>query len=366
MPEPGENPSPSFDPRPPGDRDQADVARTPRRTSRNPRTRSVGGGNSFIGRMTGRAELDEAKARRYDPYSFESNITQLRWLVIVLIIWVAVASALAWQDRSTAAILLDLRDQGLVSVPPSQFSPDGILDYGDRENIACDSELEIKTLSYECARLMKAQRAYASEKDTGSILFVLLIVVLLATMFAFGSFTHRASRNLLTLNSKEQRFSPEKCVFWFFIPLFNLFKPWQVYRELFKGSDPDVPATDQLRWKTDGKVAVIVNVWAGIFVAVFFYNPRTIAWIWHSVRETIDDVVSAHRALMVADLLLASLGVAAIFLVIELNRRQEARHSKIGDVTVTPPRPVDPLEEALKEGIRRRELERNSRRMKGN
>ena len=92
MPESGENPSPSFDPRPPRDRNQADVGRTQRRTSRSPRIRSVGaGGNSFIGRVTGRTELDEAKARRYDPYSFESNIAQLRWVVVVLIIWVVVA-----------------------------------------------------------------------------------------------------------------------------------------------------------------------------------------------------------------------------------------------------------------------------------
>ena len=61
--------------------------------------------------------------------------------------------------------------------------------------------------------------------------------------------------------------------------------------------------------------------------------------------------------------MLALLGVAALLVVIELHKRQESRHIKVCKITVTPPPPVDPLEEALKEGIRRKELDnRNFRR----
>jgi hypothetical protein len=99
---------------------------------------------------------------------------------------------------------------------------------------------------------------------------------------------------------------------------------------------------------------------------VFFFNPRTIGWFWYSVRETIDDVIVAHQRLIIADILLAVLGVAAILVVNELHKRQEARHAKVGMITVTPPLPVDPLEEALKEGIRRKELENRRARSKRN
>jgi len=52
-----------------------------------------------------------------------------------------------------------------------------------------------------------------------------------------------------------------------------------------------------------------------------------------------------------------------LLVVIELHKRQESRHVKVGKIIVTPPPPVDPLEEALKEGIRRKELDnRNFRR----
>ncbi len=368
MPESPEQSTPDFDPRPPGQRRTAgegsDSSRRRKRRPRGDLNAAPARRDSFMGRISGRAELERAKVKRYDPYSYESNSTQIKWLVLALVVFVVIALAMAWQDRATASLLVDLRDRGLTSVPPAQFTVQGILDFALREGIACDAEEQIAELTSECVRLIDAQSDYADVKDTVSILFVLLLATLLANMFAFGSFTHRASRNLLTLKSMGQGFSPEKSVFWFFIPIFNLIKPWHVYRELFRGSDPAVTTEDQLAWKKDGRVPAIVNVWAGIFVAVSFFNSLTIGRVWNSVRETIDDVVTAHQRLIIADFLLVVLGIAAIIVAVELHRRQEARHAIIGDITITPPLPIDPLEEALKEGIRRKELENRKSRSK--
>ena len=133
---------------------------------------------------------------------------------------------------------------------------------------------------------------------------------------------------------------------------------------MFKASDPDVSTTDETAWKTKGSVPTAVHAWAGIFIAVFIFNPRTIGWFWYPVRETIEDVLVAQSRLVMADILMALLGAAAILVVFDLHRRQEARHAKVGNVTVTPAPPVDSLEEALKEGIRRKELE--NKRARGN
>jgi len=228
----------------------------------------------------------------------------------------------------------------------------------------CVDEDDFAALTPDCTQLINIQTEYTSIKDTGSMYFVLLVAILLGTIFVFGSFTHRVSRNVLALNNEGQNFTPEKAVLWFFIPFFNLIKPWQVFKELFRGSDPDVTTSSKTEWKSKGKVPVIVHIWALVFVGVFFFNPRTIGWFWYSIRETLDDVIVAHQRLIIADLLMAVLGIAAIFVVLELHRRQEARHAKVGYITVTPPPPVDPLEEALKEGIRRKELENRRARSK--
>jgi hypothetical protein len=369
MPESGDNQTPNFDPRPPGERRRADESTTRRGRRVRVDTRgSVAGGGGIMRRITGRSEMDKAKAKRYEPYGYESNSTQVKWLVAALVVWIAVALALAWQDRSTVSYLSELQNQGLVSVPPTQQSSlrdiDEILRFAEVEGIGCNTEVDIISLTPECSRLMDVQDKYTSVKDTGSMIAVLLMFVFLVNMFAFGAFTHRASRNVLAMKNAGQGFTPEKAVLWFFIPVLNMIKPWRVFRELFRGSDPDVTIKDETAWKTKGKVPAIVNIWALIYVVVFFFNPRSIGWFWYSIRETIDDVITAHQRLVIADLLLAVLGVAAIFVVLELHKRQEARHALIGDITVTPPLPVDPLEEALKEGIRRKELENRRARSK--
>ena len=413
----GDKNSHSIDPRPPKDRKDAggESSRKGRRTRDAKAAPPSGGG--IMHRITGRSEMDRAKVKRYEPYGYESNNKQVKWVVAVLIGWILVSLILAWQDRSTANYLIELKSEGLVSVPPSQqraplyifelaeFSAregsgltwqqrfaarypydlagsgmadtpdadpeptrdlDTLFRYAESAGVACTSERDFVSRTDECLRLIEIQEKYTSVKDTGAMLFVLLISVLFLNMFAFGSFSHRASRNVLALNNEGQKFTPEKAVLWFFVPVINMVRPWQVFKELFKGSDPDVTTYDQHAWKAKGRVPNIVHVWAAVFVGVFLFNPRTIGWFWYSVRQTMDDVIVAHQRLIIADILMAILGIAAIFVALELHKRQEARHAKVGDVTVTPPAPVDALKEALKEGIMRKDLENRRNRSKRN
>lgn len=349
---------PSYDPRPPKDRvvGGVDSGGKGRRT-RELVQGSVAGGGGIMGRITGRTEAERAKAKRYEPYYYESNATQLRWTVILLLLWVVVSLWLTYADSVTAATLSDLKSQGYVSAPPTTFTPSTMRAFGDREGIECIGEGDAFLATPECVRLFEVQARYESDKSRGSFLFTGLIILLMAIAFAFGSVTHRASRNILATNNREQRFSPEKAVMWFFIPFMNLVKPWQAYKEIFRGSDPNTSIQEQSSWKTMGVVPGIVHVWALVWVAVFVFNPITVGRIWYSVRENMDQIIVAHQRLIYADILLAVLGITAIIVLIELHKRQETRHAKVGRIQVTPPPPVDPLEQALKEGIRRKELE---------
>jgi hypothetical protein len=371
MPDQEENPKPNFDPRPPGQRRRAGESEDDSEKRRGRRNRS-GEDNSerrrigIMSRISGRSELDKARTARYEPYTYESNGSQLKWVVLALAAWIVVSLILAMHDRATSSYLTELRDQGIQSIPPSLQSSlidfQQIIDFAEKEGFACDPEADLS--SPGCIRLLEVQEEYVSLRNTGNLLFLGLMAVLVVNMFAFGALTHRASRNLPTLKSEKQGFAPERAVIWFFVPVFNLFKPWMVFREMFKASDPDVSTTDDTAWKTKGSVPTSVHAWAGIFIAVFIFNPRTIGWFWYPVRETIEDELLAQSRLIMADILLALLGAAAILVVADLHRRQEARHAKVGKVIVTPAPPVDSLEEALKEGIRRKELE--NKRARGN
>ncbi|MBT7003186.1 MAG: hypothetical protein HOA06_00500, partial [Chloroflexi bacterium] len=102
------DPAGKYDPRPPKDRrvagdDTSDSSKSGRRTRNSSSPVASRGG--VMGRITGRNEMDRAKAKRYEPYSYESNSTQIKWVVLALTVWVVVALVLAWQDRATASYL---------------------------------------------------------------------------------------------------------------------------------------------------------------------------------------------------------------------------------------------------------------------
>lgn len=298
-------------------------------------------------KISGREELDRAKAKRYDPYSYESNASTLKLLIIILSVWSIISICLAIQDYRISSMLNEWNKQGITTLPPSSFDPQALIDFAKNENLDC---VNINSLLFElgdCHNVMDLHASFASAQDISFLLFTFLVISLLVSIFVFGAFTHRASRNLLTLRSERQRFSPEMAVTWFFIPIMNLFKPWQVYVELFKGSDPSIMAGES-DWKSKGMVPKIVHIWELFFLLIFIFNPLTISRIWFSVRKTIEDISSAHNALVIADLMLAILGFLAMFLTAKLHIWQEKRKNLIGPISVTPPKPIDPISEILK------------------
>ena len=299
-------------------------------------------------KISGREELDRAKAKRYDPYYYESNASTLKLLIIVLSLWSIISICLAIQDYRISYMLNEWNKQGITTLPPSSFDPKGLIDFAKNENLECVNINDLLSELGDCQNVMELHASFAAAQDISFLLFAFLVISLLGCIFVFGVFTHRASRNLLTLRSERQRFSPEMAVTWFFIPIMNLFKPWRVYTELFKGSDPSITAGEP-NWHSKGMVPKIVHFWELSFLLIFVFNPLTISRIWFSVRKTIEDVSSAHSALIIADIMLAILGFLAMFLTAKLHIWQEKRKNLIGPILATPPKPIDPLSEILKD-----------------
>ena len=59
------------------------------------------------------------------------------------------------------------------------------------------------------------------------------------TAIFFLLWTYRSYRHLSALSDRNLRFSPGWAVGWFFAPIMNLFRPYQVMKEMWKESDPD-------------------------------------------------------------------------------------------------------------------------------
>lgn len=80
----------------------------------------------------------------------------------------------------------------------------------------------------------------ATENDQRQgILAVMASVLYLATALPFCMWVHRAHRNLPALGGRSLQYSPDWAVGYYFVPILNLFRPYQVMREIWFASDPN-------------------------------------------------------------------------------------------------------------------------------
>ncbi len=340
--------------------------------------------DSLWRRATGRTQLEAAMRERYRPYSFESNSTTLKWVTAALAVWVVAALALAWSDRQTQRLVSRLADeQNVVTLPPSDprdFT--SILEFAAREGIPCTSELEIASLTPDCVRVLDASRQYGDQLIYGYLALAAIIGVMIFIAFQWSTMVHRASRNLPTLLASGQRIKGDSLVLWsvlagaamFVLAFAGIFSivgaligvvliVWKVlpgFIELFKASDPDAGTGDDATWRDKGSVPQAVYVWIASVVLTFLFNPNTAGRFWLQFissgdGNTIDHAITALRLHIVADLLLILPAALAIITLRELHRRQEARHALVGEITYTPPLPMDPLEELIQKEMKKKE-----------
>ena len=63
-------------------------------------------------------------------------------------------------------------------------------------------------------------------------------VSLVISSIAFLFWIYRASKNLSSLNWSNQEFSPKWAIIWWFVPIMWFFRPYQLMKEIWNGSDP--------------------------------------------------------------------------------------------------------------------------------
>lgn len=90
------------------------------------------------------------------------------------------------------------------------------------------------------------------EVRTSDFVAIPMLLMMLACFVAVGMWTYRASANAHTLSS-EMTISPGWAVGWYFVPIMNLFRPYQAMREIWiashlRGHWGDRPTPGLLGW----------------------------------------------------------------------------------------------------------------------
>lgn len=147
-----------------------------------------------------------------------------------------------------------------------------------------------------------------------AVLGAVYTVAYLITGVTFLRWIYRANLNCHGFNPDAMRFTPGWSVASFFIPILNLFRPYQAMKEIW------LVSRNPLRWKDQPGGALLGWWWAlwlisGVFGQIFFRMTLT--------AKTPEAISTATSMSIVSDIALIPLTIAAIKLVSTIFRMQE-------------------------------------------
>jgi hypothetical protein len=153
-----------------------------------------------------------------------------------------------------------------------------------------------------------------------NLLGVLQLMLRIGTAVAFCTWFYQAHENLRRLGARGLSYTSGWAAGAFFVPILNLFRPYQIAQEVWKASDPAAPPGDRYGWRRRPGSVLIGGWWAcwllGNIVAAFSRLGRVGAP---------RDLRGLQWAVLVAILshaLAAVAAVLALFMVRDIRQRQ--------------------------------------------
>ena len=152
------------------------------------------------------------------------------------------------------------------------------------------------------------------------------LAVYAVTVIVFAMWIYLVSSNLESLSTRGQRFSPGWAVGWWFVPIMNLWRPYQVVKEIWKGSDPDMVGEKAERWE-QASAWPFLGWWWGVWVI-----GGIVGWSSFSSSvsaETLQSVKDAAQISIFTDVLFIVTSILAIFLVKYISERQDHKYEAL-------------------------------------
>ena len=141
---------------------------------------------------------------------------------------------------------------------------------------------------------------------------------IVATIIVFAMWIYRANYNARQLGATGMEFTPGWSVGWFFIPIANLWKPYQAMREIWKASAAPANWSEQPRGE-------ILPWWWGFFLFSNFLNQAAFRLALRA--ETLPQITTASTTSVVADVVDIGASSIALVLVGQIYRMQMAHRA---------------------------------------
>ena len=147
---------------------------------------------------------------------------------------------------------------------------------------------------------------------------IIYLLGYIATVVAFLFWQHRASSNLKALDVESQRFSPGCGVVWWFIPIMNLFRPYQVMKEIWRESYPS---------KAYDPVSPLLGPWWAIFLVSGWVG--NISFRAFSRGDTVGDFIIADWISVASDIGTLIAGVLVAIMIFQITSNQKKKHAAL-------------------------------------
>ena len=102
------------------------------------------------------------------------------------------------------------------------------------------------------------------------ILVISEIAIIILVIIFFFIWLNNAYKNIYTMKIQSIEYTPNWAVGWFFIPILNLFRPFQIIRELWKASNPEYMPNEGISWKSQNTEKIIIFFWTFYLISEIF------------------------------------------------------------------------------------------------
>jgi hypothetical protein len=154
--------------------------------------------------------------------------------------------------------------------------------------------------------------------DFQGIIAILQLVNLVVLIVLFCIWIYRANSNARQLGATDMQFSPGWSVGWYFIPIANLWKPYQAMCEIWQAS------ADPAHWQQQPRGAILPLWWTFFLLSNFVGN----ASFRLSLRaQTVSDLILAGAFSVANDAVNIGSDVVALVLVTQILRMQLTRRA---------------------------------------
>ncbi len=152
-------------------------------------------------------------------------------------------------------------------------------------------------------------------------------LIYLGAAIAFLTWIYQAYKNLQRLQIAGLSYSPGWAVGWYFVPVLNLFRPYQVMQEIWKASDSGALSQSSESWKWK-RGALLLSAWWALWIAGNLISNILFSRSLRTNDMPQDALASLLHLTIIADGLHILAAICLIAIVQTVRRRQNDAYER--------------------------------------